>query len=233
MLEDLKVAVCRANLDLVRHRLITLTWGNASGIDRESGLVAIKPSGVSYDEMEAADMVLVDLEGSVVEGALVPSSDTPTHLALYRAWPQAGGIVHTHSTHATAFAQARRSIPCLGTTHADHFNGDVPVTRPLTLDEVKDDYEKNTGAVIVERFGDLDPEAVPGALVANHGPFAWGRDVGDAVQNAVALEAVAEMAACTWRIEPTAGPIPQYMLDKHYRRKHGPGAYYGQKEQEE
>lgn len=228
MLEALKEAVCRANLDLVAHDLITLTWGNASGMDRERGLVVIKPSGVSYDAMRPSDMVVVDMDGQVVEGELKPSSDTPTHLALYRAWSAVGGIVHTHSTHATAFAQAEREIPCLGTTHADHFYGTVPVTRPLSKDEVETDYEVNTGAVVVERFAELDPVAMPGVLVAGHGPFAWGKDVGKAAENAVALEAVAQMAAIAWQVNPQADAIPQYVLDKHYFRKHGPGAYYGQ-----
>jgi len=231
MQEALKEAVCRANLDLVAHHLITLTWGNASGIDRAQGLVAIKPSGVSYDAMQPSDMVIVDLDGKVTEGTLNPSSDTPTHLALYRNWPEIGGIVHTHSANATAFAQACAPVPCLGTTHADHFYGEVPVTRPLTQAEVEEDYEANTGKVILERFARLDAMAVPAALVANHGPFTWGRDAGDAVKNAVALEAVAGMALASLQIRPQVAPIAQYILNKHYFRKHGPGAYYGQKGQ--
>ena len=233
MLEALKAQVCRANLDLVAHGLITLTWGNASGIDSGRGLVAIKPSGVGYEALSPSDMVIVNLEGEAAERGLNPSSDTPTHLEIYRAWPELGGIVHTHSSYATAFAQACRAIPCLGTTHADIFYGEVPVTRPLTHAEVVGDYEINTGRVILERFADLDPVAVPGVLVANHGPFTWGRDAAEAVRNAVALEAVARMALNTLQLNPQISPIAQYILDKHYFRKHGPDAYYGQKAQEE
>jgi len=228
MLDELKNQVCRANLDLVAHGLVTLTWGNVSGIDCEKGLVVIKPSGVSYEAMKPADMAVVDLDGKLVEGDLQPSTDTPTHVRLYRAWPDVGGIVHTHSIHAAMFAQACRPIPCLGTTHADHFYGEVPITRPLTKQEVEEAYEANTGAVIIERFADLDHVAVPGVLVANHAPFAWGKDVTDSVKNAVALEAVAQMALGTMLISPDIGPIAQHILDKHYFRKHGPGAYYGQ-----
>jgi len=190
--------------------------------------VVIKPSGVAYDAMTAADMVVTDLDGAVVEGKLRPSSDLPTHLALYRAWPAVGGIVHTHSDHATMFAQACREIPCFGTTHADHFHGPVPVTRLLTAAEVAGDYEAATGAVIVERFGALDPAHVPAVLVAGHGPFAWGPDAPRAVQNALALEAVARMARGTLQLNPAAGPIPAYIIEKHFSRKHGPKAYYGQ-----
>ncbi len=228
MLDSLKKEVLDANLALVRHGLVILTWGNVSAIDRRSGRVVIKPSGVAYDTMTAADMVVTDLDGAVVEGALRPSSDLPTHLALYRAWPEVGGIVHTHSDHATMFAQACREIPCFGTTHADHFHGPVPVTRVLTGAEVAGDYEAATGAVIVERFRGLIPAHVPAVLVANHGPFAWGPDAGKAVQNAVALEAVARMALGTRQINPATGPIPAYVLEKHFGRKHGPNAYYGQ-----
>ncbi len=226
---SLKTEVFRRNLDLVRHGLVVLTWGNVSGIDREAGLVAIKPSGVAYDAMTAEDIVVVDLDGRVVEGSLRPSSDLPTHLALYRAFPSVGGIVHTHSPKAVAWAQARRAIPAFGTTHADHFHGPVPCTRELTPEEVAADYERNTGLVIAERFRDLDPDAFPGVLVAGHGPFTWGRDPRKAVENAVALEQIAAMALDTLAIDPSAAPAPAHVLDKHYFRKHGPGAYYGQK----
>ncbi len=226
---SLKTEVFRRNLDLVRHGLVVLTWGNVSGIDREAGLVAIKPSGVAYDAMTAEDIVVVDLDGHVVEGSLRPSSDLPTHLALYRAFPSVGGIVHTHSPKAVAWAQARRAIPAFGTTHADHFHGPVPCTRELTPEEVAADYERNTGLVIAERFRDLDPDAFPGVLVAGHGPFTWGRDPRKAVENAVALEQIAAMALDTLAIDPSAAPAPAHVLDKHYFRKHGPGAYYGQK----
>jgi L-ribulose-5-phosphate 4-epimerase len=229
MLEALKRNVCEANLALVRAGLVTLTWGNASGLDPRRRLVVIKPSGVDYAKMKPADMVVVDLDGRLVEGRLRPSSDLPSHLVLYRAWPRIGGIVHTHAAHATTFAQAGRDIPCLGTTHADHFHGAVPLTRPLPAREVRDDYEAATGRVIVERFAALDPVAVPGVLVANHGPFTWGRDVADAVRNAIALEAVARLAAATFALNPKARPLARHLLDKHYRRKHGPDAYYGQK----
>ena len=226
---QLKNDVFRRNLELVEHGLVVLTWGNVSGIDREAGLVAIKPSGVAYDAMTAEDIVVVDLEGHAVEGTLRPSSDLPTHLALYRAFPTVGGIVHTHSPKAVAWAQARRGIPAFGTTHADHFHGAVPCTRELTPAEVADDYELNTGRVIEERFHDLDAEAFPGVLVAGHGPFTWGPTPRKAVENAVALEQIAAMALDTLRLDPDAEPAPSYVLDKHYFRKHGPGAYYGQK----
>ncbi len=226
---SLKTEVFRRNLDLVRHGLVVLTWGNVSGIDRDAGLVAIKPSGVAYDAMTAEDIVVVDLDGRVVEGSLRPSSDLPTHLALYRAFPSVGGIVHTHSPKAVAWAQARRDIPAFGTTHADHFHGPVPCTRELRPDEVADDYERNTGLVIAERFRDLDPAAFPGVLVAGHGPFTWGPDPRKAVENAVALEQIAAMALDPLALDPSAAPAPAHVLDKHYFRKHGPGAYYGQK----
>jgi len=229
MLEELKDQVCRANRDLERHGLITLTWGNASGIDRAAGLVAIKPSGVGYASLTPADIVLLDLGGKVAEGRLRPSSDTPTHLALYRALAAIGGITHTHSFCATAFAQAARAIPCLGTTHADHFRGEVPVTRLLTRQETEGNYELATGLVIVERMSGLDPLQMPAVLVAGHGPFTWGRDALDAVHNAVALEAVARMALDTFALNPAAAPIPDYLLNKHFQRKHGPAAYYGQR----
>ena len=228
-LTALKNDVFRRNLELVEHGLVVLTWGNVSGIDREAGLVAIKPSGVPYAGMTAEDIVVVDLEGHAVEGRLRPSSDLPTHLALYRAFPSVGGIVHTHSPKAVAWAQARRGIPAFGTTHADHFHGAVPCTRELTPAEVAEDYELNTGRVIEERFHDLDAEAFPGVLVAGHGPFTWGPTPRKAVENAVALEQIAAMALDTLRIDPDAEPAPSYVLDKHYFRKHGPGAYYGQK----
>jgi L-ribulose-5-phosphate 4-epimerase len=228
MLEELKEAVWRANLDLVRHNLVTLTWGNVSGIDRAKALVVIKPSGVAYERMKAADMVVVDLDGRVVEGALRPSSDTPTHVCLYRGFDRIGGIVHTHSPSATAFCQACRAIPCLGTTHADTFSGEVPVTRPLTRAEVETDYELNTGRVIIERFGELNPLTVPAVLVANHGSFAWGSSSDQAVQHAIILEEVAHIALATLAVRPDTPSLAAYILDKHHSRKHGPNAYYGQ-----
>ncbi len=232
MLDALRESVCKANRDLARYGLMTLTWGNASGIDRARGLVVIKPSGVDYDQLEPAQMVVVDLDGNTVGGDLRPSSDTPTHVLLYRNFSRIGGITHTHSRYATMFAQARREIPCLGTTHADHFFGPVPVTRPLTAVEVASDYEANTGRVIIERFADLDPVALPAVLVAGHGPFTWGVTVSASVHNAVALEAVAEIAMGTRMIAPGAPDLEPLVLDKHYQRKHGPTAYYGQKTDE-
>jgi len=229
MLDALRKEVCTANLDLARFGLVTLTWGNVSGIDRRRGLVVIKPSGLSYDRLEPSQLVIVDLEGRVVEGDYRPSSDTPTHLVLYRHFNQIGGIAHTHSRHATMFAQARREIPCLGTTHADHFYGSVPVTRQLDESEVAADYEKSTGGVIVERFTHLDPLTMPAVLVAGHGPFSWGRDAACSVHNAVALEAVAEMALGSWSIDRQSPELEPYLLEKHHQRKHGPDAYYGQK----
>ena len=228
MLEQLKKQVCEANLRLVRHGLVTLTWGNVSGIDRERRLVVIKPSGISYDKMQFCDMPVLDLDGKVVEGNLKPSSDTPAHLELYRAFVRIGGITHTHSTYATIFAQAQSNIPCFGTTHADTFYGEVPVTRPMTSEEVAGDYEASTGRVIVERFAGLNPSQVPAVLVASHGPFTWGLDALDAVRNALSLEKIARMALGTMQINPEIRPAPQYLLDKHYLRKHGPNAYYGQ-----
>ena len=231
MHEQLKAAVHRANLDLVDAGLVILTWGNVSGVDRAAGVMAIKPSGVAYGEMQPDDMVLVSLEtGEPVEGRLRPSSDTPTHLHLYRAFPEAGGVAHTHSTHAVSWAQAERDVPCFGTTHADHFHGCIPVTRRLREDEIRDAYEHNTGVVIVETFRDrgIDPADVPGVLVAGHGPFAWGGSPRKAVENAIALEATARMALDTLRINAEAREIEQVLLDKHHRRKHGTGAYYGQ-----
>ena len=229
MVEALKKEVWQANLDLVRHGLVVMTWGNVSAIDRTQGVIVIKPSGVSYDGMRPADMVVVDMDGKVVEGTLRASSDLPTHIELYRAWKEIGGVVHTHSMYATAFAQACREIPCLGTTHADHFYGEVPCTRVLRKKEVEAAYEVNTGKVIVERFKGIAPMEMPAVVVANHGPFSWGKDAHDAVHNAVALEQVAQMAINTRLINPAAKDIPAYIRDKHYLRKHGAGAYYGQK----
>lgn len=231
MLEKLKEKVCKANLNLVRHGLVIFTWGNVSGIDREQGLVVIKPSGVSYDDMRPADMVVVDLaSGRVVEGDLRPSSDTPTHLAIYRAWPEAGGVVHTHSTYATAWAQAGLDIPNIGTTHADYFHDAVPCTADMTEAEVKGDYELETGNVIVRRFADagINPMHTPGVLVKNHGPFAWGTSPADAVHNAVVLEQVARMAYIAETLNPSLTMNP-LLIEKHFSRKHGPNAYYGQK----
>jgi L-ribulose-5-phosphate 4-epimerase len=232
MLPELRDRVLRANLGLVRAGLVTLSFGNASGVDRDAGVLVIKPSGVPYDELRAEDLVVVSLEdGRRVEGELRPSSDTPTHLLLYRRFPEIGGVVHTHSTAATAWAQAGRSIPPFGTTHADHFHGAVPVTRQMLATEVAGEYEAETGAVIVETLEGLGLGALemPAVLVASHGPFAWGRDPQDAVDNAIALEAVAAMAAGTLTISPKTGPMVDYLRERHFRRKHGPDAYYGQK----
>lgn len=230
MLDQLKHEVFEANLQLVREGLVIQTWGNASGIDRARGAVVIKPSGVSYATMKASDMAVVSLEtGETIEGELRPSSDTPTHLVLYRAFGELGGIVHTHSLHATAWAQARREIPAFGTTHADFCHGPVPVTRMLRTSEIAADYEANTGRVIVERFASLNPAHTPAVLVAGHGPFVWGRTAAEAVDHAVVLETLARMAAETLALSPGARPIPRALLDKHFLRKHGPKAYYGQK----
>jgi len=231
MLEELKRRVWQANLDLAASGLVTLTWGNASGISDDRRTVAIKPSGVAYSAMQPEDMVLVALaDGQVVDGRCRPSSDTRAHLELYRAWPHVGGVAHTHSPHATAFAQAARAIPCLGTTHADHFRGDVPVARSPAPHEVADDYEAATGRVIVERFAEgLDSAAVPGVLVAGHGPFTWGDSAEQAVENAVALEAVALSALMTLALDASAPPLAEYLVAKHHDRKHGPAAYYGQR----
>lgn len=226
--EALREAVCEANRALVRHGLVVLTWGNVSGIDRAAGVVAIKPSGVSYEALRPRDIVLVDLEGEVVDGSLRASSDTPTHVVLYQAWEGIGGICHTHSRYATAWSQARRGIPCLGTTHADHFYGPVPVTESMTAEEIQGEYEAATGEVIVRCFAGRDPLEMPGVLVANHGPFTWGTSAEAAVENAVVLEEVARMAWVTETLRPGAGEISQELLDKHFLRKHGPGAYYGQ-----
>ena len=232
MLRDLKFEVCKANLDLVAEGLVVETWGNASGIDRERGLVVIKPSGVPYAGMKPEHMVVLALDtGKVVEGTLQPSSDTATHLVLYRAFPQIGGVVHTHSLYATAWAQARKGIPAYGTTQADYWHGEVPCTRLLSSREIKSEYEANTGHLIVERFRDLDPLAHPAVLVASHGPFTWGKDVSAAVRNAVVLEFVARLASETLRIAPQTKPMQAGLLDKHFLRKRGPGAYYGQKNQ--
>ncbi len=229
MLESLKEQVCQANLDLVAHGLVTLTWGNVSGISDDRRHVVIKPSGVPYDEMRPEHMVVVDLDGRVVEGQLRPSSDMPTHVLLYQHFDGIGGITHTHSRYATIFAQARVEIPCFGTTHADHFFGPVPVTRPLTKQEVEDAYEENTGRVILERFADLDAASMPAVLVAGHAPFVWGKDVSDSVKNAVALEAVAEMTLGVMQLRSDPPRLEFYVLDKHDHRKHGPDVYYGQR----
>ena len=228
MLENLKKRVLEQNLALVKHGLVVLTWGNVSAKDEESGLVVIKPSGVSYDVMRAEDMVVVDLAGNVVEGDYNPSSDLPTHLYLYNAFPKLGGIVHTHSTYATAFAQSGRAIPALGTTHADACYGDVPCSRSLTPEEIADKYEHNTGKVIAETVSKC-VEEIPAVLVKNHGVFTWGKTAEKAVENAVTLEEVAKMASLTLALNPTVPRVEQELLDKHYWRKHGANAYYGQK----
>lgn len=228
MLEELKKEVCEANLLLPEYGLVTFTWGNVSQIDREKNLVVIKPSGVSYEEMRPEDMVVVDLDGNVTEGKLRPSSDTMTHLELYKAFPEIGGIVHTHSRWATSFAQAGISLKAFGTTHADTFFGDVPITRMLTPEEINGAYEKETGTVIVECLEGKDPMAVPAVLVQSHGPFTWGKDGKEAVHNAVVLEEVAFMAYHALQLNPSVERIPQTILDKHYYRKHGENAYYGQ-----
>ena len=227
---ELKRQVVKANQDLVSANLVTLTWGNVSGIDRETGLVAIKPSGVDYAELSPENLVIVDLNGEVVEGDLRPSSDTKTHLELYRHFPTVQGVVHTHSPHATAFSQAGVPLPCLGTTHADHFFGEVPVARALTEEEVETGYEHATGVSIIERFGELglNPLEMPAILLKHHAPFIWGKSVQSAVDNAIALEMCAKMAIMTWQLNPDAGGIPEHILNKHHERKHGQGAYYGQ-----
>lgn len=227
-LKKLRHDVWQANLDLERHKLVTFTWGNVSAIDRESGLVVIKPSGVAYEDLNAENMVVVDLQGNVVEGELNPSSDTATHLVLYRTYAKIGGVVHTHSPQATAWAQAGKAIPALGTTHADYFYGSIPCTRALTNQEIASDYELNTGLVIAETIGDNDPIAIPGILVKEHAPFCWGKDAHQAVHNAVVTEVVAGMAMQTLQINPALEYINQALLDKHYLRKHGANAYYGQ-----
>ncbi len=231
MLEELKRLVYEANMELPRRGLVTYTWGNVSGIDREKGLFVIKPSGVDYDALRPEHLVVLDLEGNQVEGDLNPSSDTRTHLALYNAFPALGGIVHTHSPHAVAWAQAGRDIPAYGTTHADYFYGPVPCARDLTAQEINEDYEANTGRVIVETFREreVDPVHVPAVICRSHGPFTWGKDAAQAVYHAVVLEEVAKMALFTEIINPKAAPAPQRVQDKHFMRKHGPNAYYGQK----
>ncbi len=231
MLERLKQEVYEANMELPRRGLVTLTWGNVSGIDRESGLFVIKPSGVPYEELKPQDMVVLNLRGEQVEGTYRPSSDTPTHLELYRAFPKIGGITHTHSAWAASWAQAGRAIPCYGTTHADYIYGEVPCVRNLTEEEIASAYEQNTGLLIVREFQErgLDEEAVPAVLCKNHGPFTWGRDAGEALRNAVVLEEVARMAARTEMLNPQVKPAPRALQEKHYSRKHGAGAYYGQK----
>jgi L-ribulose 5-phosphate 4-epimerase (EC 5.1.3.4) len=229
MLEQLKEEVYKANMELPKRGLVTYTWGNVSGIDRKEGLFVIKPSGVPYEELKPEDMVVIDLKGNKVEGKYNPSSDTPTHLELYLAFPEIGGIVHTHSPAATAWAQAGRALPCYGTTHADYFYGEIPCTRSLTEDEVKEAYEKNTGLVIIETFRNINPVYVPGVLVKNHGPFTWGKDAAEAVYNSVVLEEVAKMNIMTEILNPNMVPAPKYVQDKHFMRKHGPNAYYGQK----
>jgi len=229
MYENLKETVLQANLALPKHNLVVFTWGNVSAIDRDLGVIVIKPSGVDYDVMTAEDMVVLDLDGNVIEGRLKPSSDTPTHVELYKAFPQCGGIVHTHSRWATIFAQAQNELSALGTTHADYFYGTVPCTRLLTPAEIQTDYEKNTGLVIIETFKDKDPQAVPGVVVASHGPFTWGKDAMEAVHNAVVLE---EIAMMNWHVQilnPKIKSMSKTLLDKHFLRKHGKNAYYGQK----
>jgi L-ribulose-5-phosphate 4-epimerase len=230
--DQLKQTVFDVNMALQKSGLVVLTWGNASGVDRAAGVMAIKPSGVKYDKLTAADIVVLEIAtGKTVEGTKNPSSDTPTHLHLYQQFPNIGGVVHTHSQYATTFAQAHREIPCLGTTHADHFYGTVPCTRPMTAEEIKGEYELNTGKVIVERFqkGGIDPDDVPGVLVASHAPFVWGATPQKALENAIALESIALMQLGAYQLNPKVESVPQVLLDKHFKRKHGPGAYYGQK----
>jgi L-ribulose-5-phosphate 4-epimerase len=229
VLEALRTEVLEANLELVRRGLVVFTFGNASGVSRADGLCAIKPSGVPYEKMTAADMVIVDLEGRVVEGKLRPSSDLATHVALYRAFPEIGGVVHTHSRHATAWAQANREIPCFGTTHADYFHGPIPITAPLTREAIDRDYEANTGVAIIERMRGLNPLGCPACLVTGHAPFCWGETVTAAAHTAALVEEIAAMAWQTVTINPNAQPVPGALRDKHHFRKHGPSAYYGQK----
>ena len=229
MLESLRAEVLEANLELVRRGLVVYTFGNASGVSREHGLCVIKPSGVPYDRMTPADMVVTDLEGKIVEGGLRPSSDLATHVALYRAFPSIGGVVHTHSRHATAWAQAGREIPCLGTTHADYFHGPIPLTEPLMRDEIESEYEANTGTAIIRRMRGLDPLGCPACLVAGHAPFCWGKSVTAAALTAVLVEEIAAMAWITVTINPAVRAIAEPLRDKHHFRKHGPNAYYGQK----
>ncbi len=228
MHEELRKIVCKANIELRDRQLIIYSWGNVSAIDRKNNIVAIKPSGVAYDELTPDKIVLLDLAGNIIEGDLNPSSDTPTHLELYRKFETVAGICHTHSPNATIWAQACREIPCFGTTHADYFYGDIPVTNSMTPEEIEQDYELNTGRVIVRRFKGLEPLQMPAVLVANHGPFTWGKDAAGAVQSAVVLEEIAKMAIGTIAVNPKAKAISKVLLDKHYLRKHGQGAYYGQ-----
>ncbi|GET35064.1 L-ribulose-5-phosphate 4-epimerase [Prolixibacter bellariivorans] len=227
MLEQLKQEVFQANLDLVKHGLVIFTWGNVSGIDREKGLFVIKPSGVDYSVMKASDMVVVDTDGNVVEGKLKPSSDMPTHLVLYNEFPEIGGVVHTHSTYSTAWAQSGKALPIIGTTHADYFANDIPCTRDMTEEEVFGAYEKETGNVIVETFAQLKPMEIPGVLVKNHGPFSWGKDAHNAVHNAVVMEEISKMATFAFMNNPELTMNP-HLVKKHYERKHGKNAYYGQ-----
>ena len=231
MLEELKEKVYLANMELPKRGLVTYTWGNVSGVDRERGLFVIKPSGVEYDELKPSDMVVMDLKGNKIEGDMNPSSDTKTHMVLYNAFPKVGGIVHTHSPYAVAWAQAGEELPCYGTTHADYFYGSIPCARHLTQEELDEDYERNTGVTIVETFKErgLDPKAVPAVLCFSHGPFTWGKDPAQAVYHSVVLEECAKMGIFTRMVNPNAAPAPQRMQDKHYMRKHGPNAYYGQK----
>ena len=228
MYDELRKAVCMANMELRAQKLVIYSWGNVSGIDRAAGVVAIKPSGVAYHKLTPENMVLLDLDANIIEGALKPSSDTPTHLELYRSFEAVGGICHTHATSATIWAQACREIPCFGTTHADYFYGPIPLTEAMTPDEITRDYELNTGRVIVRRFAGIDPMKMPAVLVANHGPFTWGKTPQDAVEAAVVLEQVAAMALGTVMVNPNQSKIPQPLCDKHYFRKHGKNAYYGQ-----
>lgn len=229
MLEDLKLKVLEANLSLPKYNLVTFTWGNVSGVSREDKLIVIKPSGVPYEVLKKEDMVVVDFDGNIVEGDLNPSSDTPTHIVLYKNFPSIGGIVHTHAPWSTSWAQAGKSIPPLGTTHADYFYGTIPCTRAMSEAEINGAYEDETGKVIVETFQDIDPNHMPGVLVNNHAPFSWGKDPNGAVHNAVVLEEVAKMALQTYQLIPNISPMDQVLLDKHYLRKHGAKAYYGQK----
>jgi len=229
MLKDLINEVWKTNCDLVKTGLVIQTFGNVSGISRAEGLIVIKPSGVRYDELTVEDMVVVDLDGKIVQGHKRPSSDTASHIELYKAFPEIGGITHTHSTYATVFAQACKEIPCFGTTHADHFYGSIPLTRFLTKEEIEIDYEKNTGSVIVERFADLNPMQTPGVLVAGHAPFTWGKSAADSLNNSEILERIAMMAFSTLQLNPKMNKLPEYISQKHFNRKHGPNAYYGQK----
>lgn len=228
MLQELKKSVLEANLALVKHQLVIFTWGNVSGIDREKGLVVIKPSGVEYDELTEDKLVVLDLDGNVVEGSLKPSSDTATHLVLYKNFPEIGGVVHTHSSWATSWAQAGRGVPAMGTTHGDYFYGEIPCTRKMTASEIQGEYEKETGNVIVEAFKNLDPMQIPGVLVHSHGPFSWGKDAMNAVHNAVVMEEVAKMTYRSLVLSPDKSSMDQVLLDKHFLRKHGKNAYYGQ-----